>query len=239
MAWASTGCAGLPTRSPAVASARRALSPDAVRRNPLPPSVGSIVIEPPRGMVPTATSSMFNKSLTRFFGSNSRGRFHTIVVLSSPKSPRATFSASPRSIWEPAELQLGRGLFRALLDQIKRKNFGFLVLVLVHDFEAVDDGADRADQVVADARAQQRGQIEGADGNGTGRCGHARLRWGLRGLRPVPVTAQPIRQSCPVHAAVLERHSFIRLNRQEPSVPTLDTAACADLMDELTGITMQ
>src|ERR1700722_19793220 len=196
MAWASTGCAGLPTRRPAVASASRALSPDAVRRDPLPPSVGSIVIEPPRGMVPTATSSMFNKSLTRFFGSNSRGRFHTIVVLSSPNSPRATFSASPRSIWapaaraaecKPAELQFGRGLIRALLDQIESENLGFLVLVLVHDFEAVDDGADRADQVVADAGAQQRGQIEGADGNGTGRCGHAQLR--LRRIGAVPVTA--------------------------------------------------
>src|SRR5580704_16917476 len=189
MAWASTGCAGLPTRRPAVASASRALSPEAVSRNPLPPSVGSIAIVPPRGMVPTATSSMFNKSLTRFFGSNSRGRFHIIVVLSSPRRPRATFSASPRSIWAPAESQLGRGLICALLDQIEGENLGFLVLVLVHDFEAVDDGADRADQVMADARAQQRRQIEGADGNGTGRCGHARLRCGLRGFRAVPVTA--------------------------------------------------
>jgi 3'(2'), 5'-bisphosphate nucleotidase len=38
---------------------------------------------------------------------------------------------------------------------------------------------------------------------------------------------------------VLERHSFIRPNRQEPPVPTLDAAACAAFLDELTGITMQ
>jgi 3'(2'), 5'-bisphosphate nucleotidase len=38
---------------------------------------------------------------------------------------------------------------------------------------------------------------------------------------------------------VLKRHSFIRPNRQEPPVPTLDAAACAAFLDELTGITMQ
>ena len=54
---------------------------------------------------------------------------------------------------------------RALLDQIERKGLGFLVLVLFHHFDAVDDRADRADQVVADARAQQRREVEGADGD--------------------------------------------------------------------------
>jgi hypothetical protein len=33
----------------------------------------------------------------------------------------------------------------ALFDELKRESFGFLVFVLLHHFEAVDDRTDRAD----------------------------------------------------------------------------------------------
>src|SRR5580692_2641363 len=147
MAWASTGWVGLPPRSSAVAAVSRAFSPAAVTRNP--PSRGSTVRVPPRGMAPPPTMSMLSRSLARFLGTNSRGRFQTIVVLPSSMRPRAAFSASPSSICAPAELQLGRSLLRAFLNQIEREGLGLFVLVLFQDFQSVDDGADRTDQVVA------------------------------------------------------------------------------------------
>ena len=56
---------------------------------------------------------------------------------------------------DAAELQLGGGGVGALLDQVERKGLGLLVVFFFQHFQAVDDGADRADQIVADARAQQ------------------------------------------------------------------------------------
>ena len=123
---------------------------------------------------------MFSSSLTRFFGSSTRGRFQASLVLSSSRKPRAIFSASPeidlraggagRAESDAAELQLGGRRAGALLDQVERKGLGRLVLFLLQHFEAVDDRADRADQVMTDARAQQRGKVERFDGG----CGHRR-----------------------------------------------------------------
>ncbi len=59
----------------------------------------------------------------------------------------------------------------ALFDQIERKRLGFFVLVLLKDLDAVDDRADRTDQIMTDSRAQQRREIEGTDGNGIGNGG--------------------------------------------------------------------
>ncbi len=106
MAWASTAWAGLPASSSEVAGVKRALRPAAVIANPASPSApgtGSTVSVPPRGMVPAPIISMFSNSFTRFFASNWRGRFQTSVVLLSSSIPRATFSASPRSICAPAD----------------------------------------------------------------------------------------------------------------------------------------
>src|ERR1051326_144225 len=69
---------------------------------------------------------------------------------------------------EPAELQPGRGIAGALLDQVEREGAGFLVLVLFQDFDAIDDRAHRADQVVTDARAEQRREVERAKRHGAG-----------------------------------------------------------------------
>ncbi len=99
-----------------------------------------------------------------------------MLVLSSSRKPRATFSASPRSICAPAEpaapkampaeLQLGGSLPHALLDQVHGEGLGFLIVVVLHHLETVDNGADRTDQVVAYARAQKRGEIQGLDFGG-------------------------------------------------------------------------
>src|SRR5579863_1536861 len=84
---------------------------------------------------------------------------------------------------------------RALLDQIERENLGLLIFVLLHHLDAVDDGADRTDQVVANPRAQQCRKVESANGYGTGDGGgHDGLRAQMR--RSVGVTARAIRQSC-------------------------------------------
>ena len=105
MAWASTVWAGLPRKQFGRGRVMRAFRPAAVTTNPARclPGTGSTVSVPPRGMAPAPTISMFNKSLTRFFGTNSLGRFQMIVVLPSSMRPRAAFSASPSSICAPAE----------------------------------------------------------------------------------------------------------------------------------------
>jgi hypothetical protein len=57
------------------------------------------------------------------------------------------FCASPRSITAPAE----PAALCALADEVERE---FLVLglgIVIEHFEPVDDGADRADQIVTDA----------------------------------------------------------------------------------------
>ena len=61
---------------------------------------------------------------------------------------------------EAAELQAGRGAARAFLDEVEREAAHVLVLLVLQNFEAVDDRADGADHVMADARAQKGGEIE-------------------------------------------------------------------------------
>jgi hypothetical protein len=61
-------------------------------------------------------------------------------------------SRGPES--ETAELEARRGRNRALLDELHGHGSHFLVLLAVEHFKAVDDRPDRADDVVAYARAQ-------------------------------------------------------------------------------------
>ena len=61
---------------------------------------------------------------------------------------------------ETAELQLGRGGFGAFLDQVHGEGAHVRILLVFHHFEAVDDRADRADDIMAHARAQEGGKIE-------------------------------------------------------------------------------
>jgi hypothetical protein len=45
-----------------------------------------------------------------------------------------------------------------------------IILVLLHHLEAIHDRPDRADQIVTNPRAQQRGEIEAFEHDGTGHC---------------------------------------------------------------------
>src|SRR5262249_48359811 len=72
---------------------------------------------------------------------------------------------------KPAELQPRRGGLRALLDQVEREGFRFFIaLLLLKHLEPVDDGASGTDEIVADPRAEQCGEIESIEGNS---CRHA------------------------------------------------------------------
>ncbi len=109
------------------------------------------------------------------------------MVLSSSKKPRADgfgvaevdlgAGRAGRAEGDAAELQLGGAGAGALLDKFESEGLGLLVLCLVQHLQPVDDGADRADQVVAYARAQQGGKIERFDG----RSGHGRASAGRAG----------------------------------------------------------
>jgi hypothetical protein len=57
-------------------------------------------------------------------------------------------------------LQAGRGVPGALFYQIERKAAHLVVLFFLENLEAVDDRADWTDHVMADARAEQSGQVE-------------------------------------------------------------------------------
>jgi 3'(2'), 5'-bisphosphate nucleotidase len=54
----------------------------------------------------------------------------------------------------------------------------------------------------------------------------------------VPVTAGPIRQSCPGNMTVLDRNHSGSQSRED-AVPTLNAAACAGLLADLTKVTLQ
>ena len=64
---------------------------------------------------------------------------------------------------QPAELQLGRRHGGALLDEVESEAPHLGVFLLVEDFETVDDGADRADHVVADSGTQKGREVEGIE----------------------------------------------------------------------------
>ena len=138
-----------------------------------PCPTGSTVMLPPRGMVPAARISMLRSSFTRFFGNRTRGSFQVSFVFSSSIMPRATLSASPVSIEAPAEPAAPNAIRQncsraeavvALFLMSSSAKCGLLVGVVLHHLDAVDDRADRADQVVADPRAQQRREIERLEG---------------------------------------------------------------------------
>ena len=67
---------------------------------------------------------------------------------------------SRRAEGDARELQAGRGRLCALVDQVQREVAHALVLFLGKDFEAIHDGSDGADHVMADATAQKGSEIE-------------------------------------------------------------------------------
>ena len=58
------------------------------------------------------------------------------------------------------KLQPGRGACRAFAHELERVGAHRLVLFDVHHLEPIDDGADRADDVMAHAAAKQGGKVE-------------------------------------------------------------------------------
>src|SRR5207244_3164532 len=66
-----------------------------------------------------------------------------------------------RAKGEATELQARRRRFRAPFDEIERKSFGLLITVFFFQhLESVDDRTGGTDQIVANARTQERGEIE-------------------------------------------------------------------------------
>ncbi|MGY4345225.1 hypothetical protein ACVWXM_001689 [Bradyrhizobium sp. GM7.3] len=152
---------------------RRALCPVAVMRKLMvsPSPIGSIVSVPPRGIVCCETTSMLSSSLTRFFGSKIRGRFQVIEHLPSHLDVAARHGLgiaeidlragrAGRTKSEAAELEASGGGFRALAYQVECELAVVGLGIVVEHFEPIDDGADRADEIVADPRAQQRSEFE-------------------------------------------------------------------------------
>ena len=87
-----------------------------------------------------------------------------------PMKPREICSAVLRSIIDPAEpgrakreareLQAGRRLFGDVADDIQGVGLGLRVVILVEDFEAVIDGTDGIDDVVANLARNQSCKFE-------------------------------------------------------------------------------
>jgi hypothetical protein len=61
---------------------------------------------------------------------------------------------------EAGELQAGGGLLGDVADDVERIGLGLGIVVLVEDLEAVVDGADGTDDVVADFAGNQGGKLE-------------------------------------------------------------------------------
>ncbi len=66
-----------------------------------------------------------------------------------------------RTKGKAGELQPRGSLDRALADEVERNLLHFFVFLVGEHFEAVDDGPDRTDHVVTNARTDERREIEG------------------------------------------------------------------------------
>ena len=73
---------------------------------------------------------------------------------------------SRRAEGETAELQARRRRLGALADQVEGEFAVVGLGIVVEDLEPIDDGAYRTDEIVANARTQQRREFEGI-GSGT------------------------------------------------------------------------
>ena len=116
--------------------------------------------------------------MTRFFGSNSRGKFQrdrglAVLDMAARHGLRVAeidlrARRSRRAERQAAELQAGRGGLGALANQIEGEIAVLRLGIVVEHLKPIDDGADRTDEIVANPRTQQRGEFQGI-GGGTGR----------------------------------------------------------------------
>src|SRR5208337_2296413 len=113
---------------------------------------------------------------------------------------------------EPAELEARRGRNRAFLDEVHGDGAHVRVLLAVEHFEAVDDRPDRADHIMADPRAEKRGQIERGERDG---CQSADpmvnasgdRSWRIRHVSDSPAGGDNFRHDARFSCA--RRHSFL------------------------------
>src|SRR5262249_6727033 len=136
-------------------------------------------------------------------------------------------SGAGRPEREPAELQARRGLLRALLDQVEGERPRFLVLALFQHLEPVHHRADRTDEIVAHARAQERREIEGFEGD---RPGHDKISNRDRGAERV------LRVRRPWYTASIRPTKAIRTLPVTGDHRAHEVGATASLMDDLTAI---
>jgi hypothetical protein len=108
------------------------------------------------------------------------GQIHLVVVDEAPRDvlgiaeidrrPRR----SRRAEGDAGELQARRRRLGALLDELEREGLHRRVVLILQDLEAVDDGADGIDHVVAHTRAQEGRKIEGVEVETSGHVGPRR-----------------------------------------------------------------
>ena len=158
----------------------RALRPFAVILKVVAASapVDSTARTPPRGIAWEATTSMFSAQLDPVLRQQDAGHVPGelyLVVLDEAAGDAFGIAGvdlgagrTRRPEREAAELQASRGGAGTLLDEVEGEGLGFLVLGFLQNLEAIDDRPGRADQVVADPRAQQGGEVEGFEGGGGG-----------------------------------------------------------------------
>src|SRR5262249_28225900 len=149
-----------------------------------------------------------------------------------------------RAEGKTAELQPRRGRLRAPLDEVEGESLGLRVAAfLLQHLEPVDDRPGGADQVMANARAQEGREIERIKCDGYGHGG--RLRWRIGGAVSGGVTqAHGIAAPVLIHRSRLicqdstEKTSLKRPDQQRPpTVRTQDSTTTDDrLLDELTTV---
>src|SRR5262249_59055357 len=113
--------------------------------------------------------------------------------------------------------------------KIEREALGLGVAVLFQHFEPIDDGASRADQIVTDARAQKRSEVERFEGD---LAGHG-LVSGSVGLTWEPAGAPNRGRGVGAAGGYTARPAKARTEKGKQSSMREGTPA---LIDELTGL---
>lgn len=90
------------------------------------------------------------------------GKKATRNFLRVPRIDRSSSRASGAEC-EPAELEARGGLFGGFFDEVNGKTTHFLAGLFLENFKAVNDRSNGADDVMADPRTEEGGEIEGIE----------------------------------------------------------------------------
>ena len=125
---------------------------------------------PPRGIAAAAIRQRFQDKLNLVLWhqnpGHSPGEFHPLAAKQAPRDlfRIAGVDRSPgrtrRSESQAAKLQTRRSLLGAFLDEIEGKAAHFRVILFFEDLKTIDDRANRADHIMADAGTKQRGKVK-------------------------------------------------------------------------------